>query len=402
MASNKQKGKKVKRVIEELMLDNFSVDDYVEGKVIETRSFENPYEEQTDFNIKNFFINNVVYLDGYVKKADGINYDVTVDGTKFDNKYKIFRIFEVCKIYYETDVTGGTGVEPDVFEILLCDDDDDDKSNEGKGNEGKSNEGKSNELDSKSKVSAETLSKIFFTETPRWDIIFPGFSDLNLLGLISHVSVRTLADVLYKRDNYCEAVTVFDIMRVFTPDSWLNDVIINFYINLLVKKSNDKILGLSSFFFRGVANVGFIEYLKKTLKNTNVFEYKKIIIPTHLDNVNHWTLIVVEPQARTITYFDSFVNLNYFNALSSKISFVVGFLNTVYRAQIGFVPSITWKVKCGNSPAQNNNNDCGVYVLSNARYVMHERPLVYREEDIVLLRQRITFEIISYEIYPTV
>lgn len=49
---------------------------------------------------------------------------------------------------------------------------------------------------------------------------------------------------------------------------WLNDIIINNYIKLLIKNCNDNIFAFDSFFYQGVGNSRYTRYLNKTLKTS--------------------------------------------------------------------------------------------------------------------------------------
>ncbi|KAE9535191.1 hypothetical protein AGLY_007924 [Aphis glycines] len=388
MISNKRKAKEDKSLIEELTLDNYSFEDYIEGRDIENISDEhihrganlqNSHQEQTDLNLKSYFINSVVFCNVHSKKINACEINdvnnITVNSLQYDNQC-IFRVFEVYK-----HETGVGQVQPLVTVDLLYDD------------ENTSDE----ELPTKEPkvLNMGILHKVKYVNTPRVNILFPGYSKEILMRIVSHIAYKTPSEVVCRNENDKNNVTINDLLKVLPPNVWLNDVIINMYIQLLVKQSKDKVLAFSSYFFQLATKEKFTNDLYEKLKNIKLFEYSKIIIPIHLADLQHWVLISIEPQARTITYFDSLlVNLKTFNFLSTKISFVVGFLNMVYRAQERFVPTFTWKIKCGDSPLQKNMNECGAFVCTNARYIIFNQQINYCHEECVLLRQRITYEIL--------
>ncbi|CAH1732014.1 sentrin-specific protease 5-like [Aphis gossypii] len=395
MISNKRKAKEDKSLIEELTLDNYSFEDYIEGRDIENISVEhidsgenlqNSHQEQTGLNLKSYFINSVVFCNVHSKKINACEINdvdnITVNAVQYDNK-RTFRVFEVYKTQNETEVieTGVGQVQPEVSIDLAFDDED--TSNE--------------QLPTKVPRVRDMgiLHKIKYINTPDVNILFPGYSKEILLGIIKHIADKTLNEGVSRN----EEVTINDLLKVFLPNVWLNDAVINTYFDLLVKQSKDKVLAFNTHFFEQSTKQKFTNVVCKKLKNIKLFEYSKIIIPIHLAELKHWALILIEPQAKTITYFDSLlVDLNTFNFLSTKISFVVGFLNIVYRAQERFVPTFTWKIKCGDSPLQNNMNDCGVFVCINARYIIFNQQINYSHEASDLLRQRITYEILSNRI----
>lgn len=401
MISNQRKANGIKNLIEELTLDNYSLKDYIEGRYTETDSVENvctkngnlqnSHKEQTDFNVKSYFINSVVFVNIYSETINDFNQlkninNFKINGLTYDKKSCTHRVYEIYKIDPETrpvETVVSQVPKNDLIFIL--------SENMNKISIELVNRTKINDL--------KILNKINYIETPHINKLFPGYSVSILSGIKNYLGIRTPSDILYNTNNK-ETVTTNDILHVFLPNVWLNDEVINFYFDLLVKKSKNKVLAFDSFFFKTVNNSGFNVYLNGVLKNIKIFEYNKIIIPADLSNLKQWVLIVVELQARTITYFDSCVNPSTFEFLSSKISFLVGFLNMVYRAQIGFVPTSTWKIKAGNSPLQKNFNDCGVFVCTNARYAVFNTEINYCQEHNLLLRQRITYEILMKKILP--
>lgn len=393
MISNERQAKEVKILMEELTLDNYSLEDYMEGRGNNNTSVENlqnPHEEQTGFNMKSYFINSVVFFN--VCSEDINDFcemnnigSIRVDGLRHDNKCNMFRVFEVYKIFNKiTIIKTRVGQVQSDFIVVF---DDKNKSNVPENVPIVGNMG--------------ILEKINYIEKPRSSEIFPNYSKEILLKIKSNLGNRTIKEVLYRCEIDKEIVLIEDVIKVIQPHVWLNDVVINFYIGLLVKQSENNVLAIESHIFQKVDMNGHSNYLYNNFKNIKVFDYSKIIIPIHLETIKHWVLITVEPRARTITYFDSCANFRAFNVLSTKISLVVSFLNMIYRAQERYVPTSTWKIICGNSPLQNNTYDCGIFVCTNARYIVFNKQINYSYHYSVLLRQRITYEILIKKILPT-
>ncbi|KAF0768657.1 sentrin-specific protease 5-like [Aphis craccivora] len=387
--------RKPKELIEELTLDNYSLEDYVEGRSnnnISVDNLQNSHEEQTGFNIKSYFINSVVFFDVCSEDINAFcemnnTGSINVNGLRHDNKCNMFRVFEVYKTYEKIKILkNGVGKAQSDWISLL---DDDNKS--------------SVQLpeDEPTVGNMGILNKINYIEKHRSSQIFPDYSKETLSRIKNNLSIRTLKEVLWKNENVKQFVQINDLIQIIQPDVWLNDAAINFYIRLLVKQSQQNVLAIDSQFFLKSGINGNTNVLHNTFKNIKVFEYSRLIIPIHLEAIQHWVLITVEPRAKTITYFDSCANSRTFNVLSTKISLIVSVLNIIYRAQERYVPTSTWKIKCGNSPLQNNMNDCGVFVCTNARYVVFNKQINYTYQYSVLLRQRITYEILINKILPT-
>jgi Ulp1 family protease len=70
--------------------------------------------------------------------------------------------------------------------------------------------------------------------------------------------------------------------------NWLNDTVVNFYVNLINISTNDNIHCMSSFFYQRLY-LGF-DKVEKWYKQ-NVFELEMFCIPLHM-NGNHWTIAI--------------------------------------------------------------------------------------------------------------
>ncbi|OXB65267.1 hypothetical protein ASZ78_001574 [Callipepla squamata] len=181
---------------------------------------------------------------------------------------------------------------------------------------------------------------------------------------------------------------------------WLNDEVINFYMNLLVernKKDNYPTLyAFSTFFYPKLISLGY-GAVRRWTRNVDLFKYDIILVPIHLRE--HWTLVVVDVRKKTITYFDSL------GKKRDKICEIV----------LQYLQEESWdkqKVKLSCSewtlrnmeaheiPQQSNGNDCGVFMCKYADYVSREKPITFTENDIPYFRKRMVWEIIHQQLLP--
>ena len=100
------------------------------------------------------------------------------------------------------------------------------------------------------------------------------------------------------------------------PCTWLNDEVINFYMNMLMERDqrrSDESAGkirsshfFSSFFMVKLLQNGRYTYanVKRWTKKFDVFQKDKIFIPVNINNA-HWTLLIVYIQKNEIHYYDS-------------------------------------------------------------------------------------------------
>ncbi|KTG30231.1 hypothetical protein cypCar_00003327 [Cyprinus carpio] len=88
--------------------------------------------------------------------------------------------------------------------------------------------------------------------------------------------------------------------------NWLNDEVINFYMNLLVERSKQPNLPsaytFNTFFFPKLRSSGY-NAVRRWTKKVDIFSVDIILVPVHLGV--HWCLSVVDFRKKSITYFDS-------------------------------------------------------------------------------------------------
>jgi hypothetical protein len=165
-----------------------------------------------------------------------------------------------------------------------------------------------------------------------------------------------------------------DLMTVLAPRDWLNDEVINGYLEWVVEHVNamagtngrtsvPRVAAFNSFFYKKLASDGAKPVLRwskrKRIDGVKLLEVDNVLIP--VNNASHWTLLVVSGTKRTVEYLDSFNG-------SPKV-FVKNALDWV-RAELGaaFIED-EWKILNTPSPHQSNNYDCGVFCITNAELV---------------------------------
>ncbi|XP_064222970.1 sentrin-specific protease 2 isoform X6 [Aotus nancymaae] len=87
---------------------------------------------------------------------------------------------------------------------------------------------------------------------------------------------------------------------------WLNDEVINFYMNLLVernKKQGYPALHVFSTFFYPKLKSGGYQAVKRWTKGVNLFEQEIILVPIH--RKVHWSLVVIDLRKKCLKYLDS-------------------------------------------------------------------------------------------------
>ena len=174
------------------------------------------------------------------------------------------------------------------------------------------------------------------------------------------------------------------VLHRLKDGGWLNDEIINYYVELL-KESNPSDDHHHSYYFyqtyfyaklRGSDGNFCYENVQRWNKDVNVFCFKKIFVPLHVHG-DHWALAVIDMANKTICYIDSLKsNDDTFRGLE--------ILNMwLYREaqRVGVSESFdNFNLVSLECPQQDNCSDCGIFLLT----FMH---LMHLNEDINLMEQ---------------
>ena len=190
------------------------------------------------------------------------------------------------------------------------------------------------------------------------------------------------------------------IIESKTKDRWLNDNIINFYLNLLLYSKKDKtMLTLPSQSFQKYLKNNESENIK--LVKENIYDYDLIIIPVCYKN--HWSLALLKTKELRVRYFDSLgkdVQAKERNNLLQK--FITKIITTdAHHKQIQ-LNMRSWIFRAeSNVPQQTNSYDCGLFTCSFARAIINgewSSKETYPEEKLETIRKRISEEITKFEI----
>lgn len=182
-------------------------------------------------------------------------------------------------------------------------------------------------------------------------------------------------------------------------DNWLNDEVINGYLKLIVThgKKADRPTQVPthhafvSFFYNNLETRGY-DSVKRwasraKIGGKNLLETENVFIP--INSGMHWTLCVVSGKNRTITHYNSLTG-NGRRYVETVKTWVKEELGSAYKDD-------EWKLEfVGESPQQQNMDDCGVFTITSARQIMLGlTPMSYTASQIQLQRRRIIAELIN-------
>ncbi|CAO1410692.1 unnamed protein product, partial [Diamesa hyperborea] len=182
-------------------------------------------------------------------------------------------------------------------------------------------------------------------------------------------------------------------LHTLMHDSWLNDEVINFYMNLLVERSekNDslpKVYAMNTFFIPKLLQSGH-SALKRWTRKVDIFSYDIIPIPVHVGGV-HWCMSIIHLKNKTIKYYDSMGHPNY-RVLDSLEQYLKDESLDKKKEQFNMEGWTKESVK--DCPRQMNGSDCGVFSCMFAEFISRDSNISFTQEHMQYFRQKMIYEI---------
>ncbi|KAF1993138.1 cysteine proteinase [Amniculicola lignicola CBS 123094] len=187
--------------------------------------------------------------------------------------------------------------------------------------------------------------------------------------------------------------------------AWLNDQIVNDYLEILVNHEKAKVgfqhrrggdpppvhafpSQLWTNLYRGSSVSNWA--MRKQLDGEKFLQAKLILVP--LCHGNHWRLFAIKPQERAVEYLDS---LDHYQGKYETLSSVIF---RWIKSELGdsYVET-EWKFQTGRSRVQKNGSDCGVFTCLNAlAYLRGDAPeRVEPVEGMMDARKRIAITLLN-------
>ena len=184
-------------------------------------------------------------------------------------------------------------------------------------------------------------------------------------------------------------VTRRDIRRL-SSYKWINDTIVDSFLYIVQQQHHPNVLCRSSYFITKLLEGGSYSFNKVRRWRHDIHAFKTIAIPINHNN-NHWTMAIISVPEKTINYYDS---LN--GDGSTYMTAILSYLREVeLRRQITTSP---WTCQQHfDIPQQNNNYDCGIYMLTAIEKYINKLPMDHTTEAIKNKRQDIKTQITRYQ-----
>lgn len=177
--------------------------------------------------------------------------------------------------------------------------------------------------------------------------------------------------------------------------NWLNDEVINFYMNLLVERSKRPDLPsaytFNTFFFPKLRSAGF-SAVRRWTKKVDIFSHDILLVPVHLGV--HWCLSVVDFRKRSIFYFDSMGGKDD-EACRTLLKYLKQESEDKRGVQFDTSDWILHSKKTNEIPQQMNGSDCGMFTCKYAEYITKDRPITFTQKHMPYFRKRMVWEILN-------
>lgn len=185
------------------------------------------------------------------------------------------------------------------------------------------------------------------------------------------------------------------------PAGWLNDNIVQAYLQAVVDHGKKlrgvkrgelpKVHAFTSFLYNNCKAKGYESVrnwaTRAKFGGKNLLKMEKIFIPVN-KNGNHWVLVHINPQTKTIEYFDSF---------HGHCGEIIAVIKEWLRGELrdAWVDS-EWTLLQRGGPLQNNASDCGVFLSTTAKMiVLGVDPMAFSAADMPTQRRRMVAELIN-------
>ncbi|KAJ1830184.1 SUMO1 sentrin specific peptidase 1 [Coemansia sp. RSA 2711] len=181
-------------------------------------------------------------------------------------------------------------------------------------------------------------------------------------------------------------------MSTLGDGQWLNDEVINFYMQLLIDRSQrtptlPRVHAFNTFFYSTLNDNGYAR-VRRWTRRVKLFEMDLVVVPVHLGV--HWCCAIIDFRKRTIFYYDALLGDN-----PKCLRTLLNYLHEESKDKLAVAfDESGWTLACPKDiPRQRNGYDCGVFAVMFAEYVTRDAPFAFSQDNCQFLRSKIAYEI---------
>ncbi|MEJ1283331.1 sentrin-specific protease 2 isoform X1 [Cricetulus griseus] len=179
---------------------------------------------------------------------------------------------------------------------------------------------------------------------------------------------------------------------------WLNDEVINFYMNLLVERSKKQgypaLHAFSTFFYPKLKSGGY-QAVKRWTKGVNLFEQELVLVPIH--RKVHWSLVVMDLRKKCLKYLDSMGQKGH-RICEILLQYLQDESKTKRNIDLNLLEWTHYSMKPHEIPQQLNGSDCGMFTCKYADYISRDKPITFTQHQMPLFRKKMVWEILHQQL----
>ncbi|XP_028635530.1 sentrin-specific protease 2 isoform X2 [Grammomys surdaster] len=179
---------------------------------------------------------------------------------------------------------------------------------------------------------------------------------------------------------------------------WLNDEVINFYMNLLVERSKKQgypaLHAFSTFFYPKLKSGGY-QAVKRWTKGVNLFEQELVLVPIH--RKVHWSLVVMDLRKKCLKYLDSMGQKGH-RICEILLHYLQDESKTKRNTDLNLLEWTHYSMKPQEIPQQLNGSDCGMFTCKYADYISRDKPITFTQHQMPLFRKKMVWEILHQQL----
>lgn len=234
------------------------------------------------------------------------------------------------------------------------------------------------------------LSSIVVLDEYEEKLTFPEFSPQQVSRVNEAMNGRNVNLVFVEKFHL--RITGHDL-RTLNGKEWLNDEVINFYVNLIQERSKDSklpsVYAFSTFFYPKLMSSGH-SALRRWTKKIDIFAHDLIIVPVHLGF--HWCMATIDFRDKCVRYYDSMLGYN-MKCLDKLVEYLIAEHKDKKKAEYD---AANWrKLVLKDIPKQLNGSDCGVFACTFAEFVSRNAKILFTQEHMPYIRRKMCCEIMG-------
>lgn len=188
-------------------------------------------------------------------------------------------------------------------------------------------------------------------------------------------------------------------MGTLNQGNWLNDDVINFYLNLIMERSGTedakekgwpRVYAFNTFFYPKLAAGGYAA-VKRWTRSVDLFSFDILLVPLHC--TLHWCLAAIDLRKRSIGYYDSLVSKGDKWQFLARLQDYLGDESQGKKATAMDWDGWTLGV-VEDLPQQENTSDCGVFMCQYSEFLSRDAPIAFGQQHMPYFRKRMAYEIL--------